>query len=348
VLPLLEHHDRARFELTCYADVAVEDAFTAALRNACARWRATAGLSDDEVFDAIRADSIDLLIDLGGHTAGNRLRVFARRPAPLSATYLGYPGSTGLSSIDFRITDSIADPPGSESLHAERLVRIDPVFLCYRLASDLPPVAPSPAQRNGFVTFGCFNNLAKVSDATISAWMGVLDAVPGSRLVLKSLAFTDPGTIELTRRRFAANGLESDAARVEFLSPRPSHLEHLRAYDRIDIALDTLGYNGTTTTCEALSMGVPVVALAGEAHASRVGASLLGSIGCADWAAKDVDGFVRLASALASDLPALAQTRATLRNRLARSSLCDQTAFVRRMEQAWVEMISASSASEQL
>lgn len=338
--PLLRHRDRTRFETFCYANLQNPDDVTVRLRGLADHWRWVSGLDDDRLAAQIREDQIDILIDLSGHTAGNRLPVFQRRPAPLQASWLGYPNTTGLSAIDYRITDAVADPAGAEQHATETLMRLEGGFLSYRPPDDAPVVAPLPAQRNGFVTFGSFNNLRKVTPQAIETWSQILNAMPTSKLVLKARPFADPMTADRYRDLFAMQGI--DEARLMFRGAIAAPAEHLAAYADIDIALDPFPYNGTTTTCEALWMGVAVIALRGNRHASRVGASLLTQTGLNDLICADRPAYVEAAATLAQDIDKLADRRAALRHRIASSSLCDGAGFCRRMEAAFDQMAGRS------
>jgi len=291
------------------------------------------------VASLIRQDQIDILVDLAGHTARNRLPVFARRPAPVQAAWLGYPNTTGLESMDCRITDAVCDPPGlTEAWHSEALVRLPGPFLCYRPAADCPSEGPLPALEAGHVTFGCCNNLAKVNGRVIEVWAGILRNLPGARLLLASRGLADPGTAARVRGDFSALGVQP--GRIDCDGAGLPLSGHLRRYRGIDIALDPFPYNGATTTCEALWMGVPVVTLAGNAHVSRVGASLLGHLGATDWVASDPAGYGAICARLAGDPAGLAAIRAGLRRRMAGSPLCDGPLFAGRLEAAWRELWS--------
>jgi predicted O-linked N-acetylglucosamine transferase (SPINDLY family) len=284
----------------------------------------------------VRQDGIDILVDLAGHSGANRLMLFARKPAPVQASWLGYPNTTGIAAIDFRITDAIADPPSADALHSETLVRLADGFLCYQPPGDARSVAPLPAFAAGHVTFGSFNNLAKVTPEVVRRWATILGAVPGSRLMLKSHSFADAGTSDRYGGLFAASGIAAE--RLDLL-PRILATEgHLASYHRIDIALDPFPYNGTTTSCEALWMGVPVVTLAGSRHAGRVGASLMSRLGLDALVAADEAAYVATAARLAGDLPALTALRDGLRERMRRSKLCDAAGFAREMEGAFLRM----------
>ncbi|MEI8259777.1 MAG: tetratricopeptide repeat protein, partial [Deltaproteobacteria bacterium] len=331
--PVLEAHDRSAFEVFCYADVRGPDATTERLRAKSEHWVPVTGLSDDALADRIRHDGIDLLFDLAGHTGQHRLAVFARRPAPVQLTWIGYPNTTGLDAMDHRITDAIADPPGaSDSLHCERLLRLPETFSCYRPPDDAPVVAPLPARAAGFVTFGCFNNPAKLGGSTLRAWGTLLGRVAGSRLHLRGRAYEDAATVSRVRELFAVTGV--DPMRVDFDPRELSVRDHLKAYARVDVALDPFPYNGTTTTCEALWMGVPVLTIAGASHAGRVGASLLTHVGLPEWIAPEAGLLAGCGAALVADLTALESLRAGLRARVRVSPLCDAPRFVRHLEQA--------------
>lgn len=326
---LLAAHDPARVEATCYADVTQPDRVTRRLELAARHWRPIFGRSDDDVAAQIRADGIDILIDLAGHLGNRRLALFARRAAPVQATWLGYPGTTGLAAIDWRITDEIADPPGpADDEHAERLMRLPTPFLCYRPPDDAPAVDARNADLP--ITFGSFNNLPKVTAATVALWAPVLGALPDARLLLKSASLADPETRARYADLFADCGIAAD--RIEMVPWVMDSAGHLGLYRRVDIALDTFPYHGTTTTCEALWMGVPVVTLAGARHAARVGASLLGTVGLDELVATTPADFQRVAIALAVDRPRLAALRSELRARAAASPLCDARGFAGRFE----------------
>jgi predicted O-linked N-acetylglucosamine transferase (SPINDLY family) len=280
---------------------------------------------------------MDVLIDLSGLTTGNMLAAFAMRPAPVQMTYLGYPNTTGVAAVDYRIVDSITDPPGAEAHAVERLLRIDPCFLCYggmeaaRVAEGPPSQAPGSG---GAVTFGSFNALQKVTDTTMRLWAEILRAVPGgrARLAVKYMSTGDEQTRARLRQRLEAAGVPAD--RIVLMAPLPEYRDHLEAYGEIDVALDTFPYNGTTTTCEALWMGVPVVTMAGRVHAARVGASLLSAAGLPDLVARDADGYVAAAVRLAQDAGRLAALRSGLREQMKRSPLCNRAGFGERFGEA--------------
>lgn len=332
--PLLTAHDRDAVEPVCYANLPKADAVTERFKQQAALWRDVDGLEPHELAELIREDRIDILVDLAGHTARNSLRAFAYKPAPVQATYIGYPNSTGLAAIDYRLVDGITDPPGDGDDHyVERLLRLPRCFLAYGPIPTAPAVQSLPAAEAGHVTFGSFNTIPKLTPSAVRLWARVLAAVPGSRLLLKALSLGDPETRERMLSLFAAEGIER--SRIDLLAYVRGQAEHLALYSRIDIALDSFPYNGTTTTCEALWMGVPVIALRGERHAGRVGASLLSAAGLEELVAESEDDYVARAQALAEDLPRLASLRQALRRRLEDSPLCDAAALARAVEAAY-------------
>lgn len=342
--PVLRQHDRGRFEVCCYSSLPIPDETTLRIKAAVDEWRDIDKLSDGEAARLIREDRIDILVDLSGHTSGSRLGIFVARPAPVQMTWLGYPNTTGLATIDYRITDGVSDPGGEDIHYSEELLRLDGCFLCYQPMTDAPEVTPLPALANGHVTFGSFNNFSKINPAVLQVWAEVLKHVPGSRLLLKCPALTDA----FVQRRVsdALQALGIGAERVDLLGHTRTRQEHLALYARVDIALDTFPYNGTTTTCEALWMGVPVVSLVGKHHAGRVGATLLRAAELADWLADTPESFLAIARARAADLAGLDRLRGSLRGPLADSSLCDAVGFVSRLEtallQAWARRVNAA------
>ena len=340
--PVIARHDRTRYESYCYHTQAYSDDTTERIARAAHAWRQVAGADDDTLARRIRDDRIDILVDLSGHTRANRLRVFARRAAPVQVTWLGYPDTTGVAAVDYRITDAIADPaPAADALHTERLLRLPVPFLTYQPPVDSPAVASRDAGNE--IVFACFNLLIKVNERTVGVWARILDDVPRARLVVKSAMLGNEETARGVREAFVARGI--DPRRVELRAWAPDRAAHLAAYNDVDIALDTFPYNGTTTTCEALWMGVPVVTLTGEMHMSRVGAVLLGATGLGDLVAADEEAYVRRAVELARDVNRRRELRAGLRARLAASKLLDHTAFTcdfeEALRQAWREWCAA-------
>lgn len=331
VEPILRHHDREKFEVICYSDNASVDELTKRLRNLELTWHECSSWNDVKLEDQIRSDDLDILIDLCGHTAKNRAMVLARKPAPVQATYLGYPGKTERPANDWLIADHHLCPAEQKIDSHERIARLGNCFLCYQPQPDLPDVAPSPFEKNGFITFGSFNHLAKLTDSTIRLWSRVLDALPDSRLVLKALPLADKETRDLTQRRFADCGI--DAARIDPLPPTVPLSAFMAEYSRMDIALDTVPYNGGTTTCDALWMGVPVVTLPGGRFCSRMGTSVLKTVGLEEFVAADEDDYVRLATTLALDTQRLTTLRSSLRDQVRDRLLCNSEEFTHDFEQ---------------
>ena len=335
--PVLAQHDRSRFEVVCYSNVALPDPMTGRLMQLADRSHTITGINDADVAERIRADGIDILVDLAGHTAGNRLDVFAMQPAPVQATYLGYPNTTGLSAIGWRVSDVYADPPGDgDAFHSERLARLPHSFLCFQPPVEAPGVQPPPCLANGHVTFGSFNVLPKVTPEVIRTWSEILQRVPHSRLLLKALGLGDAVSRAQVLARFAQQGIAAD--RITVLPMEASLEDHLARYHEMDIALDPFPFNGTTTTLEALWMGVPVVALAGDRHSGRVGASLLSNLDQADLIAATREDYVGLAVSLGGDTARLVQLRRKMRERLGASPLRDEASFVRDLERTYRDM----------
>lgn len=337
--PLFEVLDRNRFQIFCYSDVTSPDEVTERFKSHAHKWLDVSGLDDDELCRAIRSDQVDILIDLSGHTGSRiRLPVFCRKSAPIQVSWLGYPNTTGLSAIHYRLTDAIADPPGFEdNLYAERLIRLPNGFLCYRPAENAPEVGTPPFNRNGYITFGTFNMLSKISPGVIALWARILRRVKNSRLLLKCHYFADHATAEHFIRIFTDFGISRD--RIDIRSFVPGTKEHLAVYNEIDIALDTFPYNGTTTTFEALWMGVPVVTLSGDCHAARVGASIMTRLGLSGLVALTSSEYINLAENLANDVERLDKMRSSIRRALENSSLCDAVAFGKDMGDAFENMM---------
>jgi predicted O-linked N-acetylglucosamine transferase (SPINDLY family) len=326
--PILAHHDPARVEVFGYADVSALDAMTARLRGLTHQWRPTNGLTHDELTERVLGDGIDVLVDLCGHLAGSRLLAFARRPAPVQVSYLGYPGTTGLEAIGYRLADAITDPPCEPSHYAEEVVRLPGCFCCYA-----PPVTPELLRpRNGPLTFGSLHKLEKLNDGVLDLWRAVLADVPGSRLILARHVLTGE-TADCWRRRLRERGF--DLERVELRPVQAVGMRHLEVYADIDIALDVFPWSGHTTACEALWMGVPVVTLRGDRAASRMTASVLTFLGLEEWVADSPDAYRRTISTLAADRDQLAEWRRTLRSYLQSSPLCDGAQFTRGLEDVY-------------
>jgi predicted O-linked N-acetylglucosamine transferase (SPINDLY family) len=332
MLPLLQAHDHQRFEIYGYSSSNRADALTAQLRNACHHWREIRGLSDDEAAALIRRDQIDILIDLSMHMTDNRMLVFARKPAPVQATWLAYPGTTGLDAMDYRITDPYLDPPGFEDRYSEKTIRLRDSYWCFQPMSEpLDPGSP-PLTKNGFVTFGNLNNFCKVSKPTLELWARVLDRVKNSRLLILS----PPGTHRRKIAEFFA-GRSIDPARLEFVGFQP-RLKYMETYRRIDIGVDTLPYNGHTTSFDSIWMGVPVITRIGQTVVGRAGWSLLSNLGLQELASETDEGFVQIAQNLAQDRARLQELRRTLRSRMQASPLMDTQRFARSIEDLYQQM----------
>jgi predicted O-linked N-acetylglucosamine transferase (SPINDLY family) len=338
--PVLGRIDRERFAIYCYYNSDRSDDMNAGFRSLGDTWVDCRQMTDPELAARIEADRVDVLVDLAGYTNGGRLGVFARHPAVVQCAYLGYPTTTGLQAMDYRITDAVVDPEDEPSCNAERLLRLSGSYFCYggpqgRSADTAQP----PALRNGFVTFGSFNNLAKLTPRAMQLWVRVVAAVPGSKLAIKSKALVDEKTCEDVVQRFEEAGMPRE--RLQLSGWKETTEAHLAAYNSVDIALDSWPYNGATTTCEALWMGVPVVSLAGKTHASRMGKSILRAAGCEAWACDTDERYVDRAVSLTADLAKLAEVRSGLRARLQQSALMDAEHFTRGLERGFEQMLES-------
>jgi predicted O-linked N-acetylglucosamine transferase (SPINDLY family) len=347
ILPLFEHRDRESFEYTCYANVRRPDETTRRFEQSADHWRPIVGLSDEQVARQIVEDKIDILVDLALHTSSSRVLVFARKPAPIQVTFCGYPGSTGLSTIDYRFSDPYLDPIDSdESIYTEKTIRLPDSVWCYdpMEARDIP-VNPLPALENGFITFGSLNNFCKVNDTILATWAQVLQRVQNSRLILLApLGAHRQRTLD----RLAQEGI--NPSRIEFIS-RQSPRAYMQQYHRIDVGMDTFPWNGHTTSLDSFWMGVPVVSFIGPTAVGRAGWCQLCNLELSELAGKTAKQFVQLAVQLATDLPRLQQLRATLRQRMEQSPLMDAPRFARNVEaayrkiwQTWCEKISATNS----
>jgi len=336
----VENFDRRQIALVCYSDVTIRDELTARFQAAAALWRDIRGASDDRVARQIAADRIDLLVDLCGHTANNRLLLFARKPAPRQATWIGYEGTTGLEAIDYLLADRYLVPPESEPYYVERVVRLPDSHVCYEPGVALPPIALAPPQTRGPTTFGSFNNPAKYTAPVIHAWAEILRQVPGARLLLKYRGLDQPQQCERYRQWFAAEGI--DARRVEFRGFSATS-DYLASYNEVDVALDTFPFNGGATTCDALVMGVPVVTWPGETFASRHSLSFLSTAGVPQCIARDQDDYVRRAVELAGDVSRLADWRRGLRDQVLASPLCDARRFAAGVQETLLRLAGGDS-----
>jgi predicted O-linked N-acetylglucosamine transferase (SPINDLY family) len=334
--PLLSAHHRETIETFCYAEEFEPDHATERLQGVANHWRSTCGLSDEALNDLIRSDQIDILVDLAGYTKNSRIRVMAYKPAPVQVTYLGYPNTTGMPQIDYRMVDAWTDPPSQPSLCTETLVHLEDGFLCYMPPTNTPENEPPPVLKYDYVTFGSFNLLTKLSVPAARLWAKILGEVPNSRLFLKSPAFVLPSTKEYWKSFFEKEGIHPD--RLNLLGWCKDRSTHLSLYNRVDIALDTFPYNGTTTTCEALWMGVPVITLVGNSHVSRVGTSLLSTLQLGELIANSEQEYLEIAVQLAQDRDRLTLFRETIRSWMSVSPLCDSEAFAHKVEAAYRQM----------
>jgi len=334
---LLKSHDKHLVEVYCYYNNTREDSTTKRLIDESEHWRSIVNMSDKDVVSLIKQDDIDILVDLSGHTANNRLTMFAYKPAPIQVTWLGYPNTTGLSAIDYRFTDDIADPVGdADNLHSEKLIRLPNGFLCYQ-GNELAPMNDTlPSLEKGYITFGSFNNLSKITHETIEAWVKVLQSVSNSHILLKSKQFSDAKIKLKYLDIFKQEGISKE--RIELYSQLPKTEDHLALYNSIDVGLDPFPYNGTTTTCEALWMGVPTITMSGDRHSARVGASIMNHIGLKEFIAFNVDEYVDIAVKFAKNVDYLAKLRGGLRRKMQYSALCDNKTFASNIEQAYKTM----------
>jgi predicted O-linked N-acetylglucosamine transferase (SPINDLY family) len=341
--PILQCHDGGRFTITCYSDTSYPDAVTQRLKALGWQWRDCYGISDGQLLSQIQADGVQILVDLTGHTSNNRMPLLARKPAAVQVSYIGYPNTTGLKAMDYRITDAAADPPGvTDHWYTEKLIRLPGSFLCYLPPANLPEVSNLPALKNDGITFASFNNRAKITDQVIQAWSAILKLTPGSRLIVKSQALTDINVRQRLAQRFADCGIGAQQLELCGFLPFDQHFE---LYQRVDLALDTFPYNGTTTTCEALWMGVPVLALEGDHHVSRVGVSLLSGIGLNAFIARSVEDYINKAVCLSEDVNMLSHTRSMLRKMMRDSPLMDAHSLTRSLESAYEAMWRRLNAS---
>ena len=334
---LLIGHDRNKFEIYGYGDVINPDQNTEKLIEKFDFYRNIKSVDDIDAAELIKSDSIDILVDLAGHTNRNRLGVLAYKPAPIQVTYLGYPNTTGMSQVDYRFTDAIADPAGSQEFYTEKLVFLPNGFLCYNPGDIQPPIRDLPSLSKEYFLFGCFNNPKKINPIIIKIWIDLLKNVPNSKLLLKFKDGNDEQIKAYLFNLFAENGLEEPKKHVMIFGP-VSYESHLDTYNSIDIALDTYPYNGTTTTCQALLMGVPVITLTGEHHASRVGLDILSRLDMKFFSAQSPEDYVKKAIVLASKPDALSKIRATMRQRLAASPLCNYQLITNDIENAYRQM----------
>jgi predicted O-linked N-acetylglucosamine transferase (SPINDLY family) len=334
LLRVFEHHNRDEFELYCYSNRSVDDDLTCYFREHSHHWRSIRKVDTREAAGLIRRDGIDILVDLAGYSGGNRLDVFCLKPAPVQVSWLGYPNTSGIPEIDYRITDAVADPPCmSDEIHTERLLRLPGTFLCFFPPPEAPKKLVCPYRNNGYITFGSFNNLAKITPRVLEVWANIMRNLPNSRFLMKRDAFSDAEV-----RRYFEEVFESHGIAKERLLLRPSIAniyKHINFYQEVDIALDSFPYNGTTTTCEALWMGVPVVTICGDRHAARVGASILTEVGLPELIANSHEEYVEVAVAIARDDDRREFLRRNLRKMINDSLLGNGAAFTKNLEETY-------------
>jgi protein O-GlcNAc transferase len=321
---VLENLSQEQHEIICYSDRIVKDSLTCRLQAAATQWRDVPGMSDEQLAAQIRADRIDILFDLAGHTAHNRMLVFARKPAPIQVSWIGYEGTTGLAAMDYLLVDHLIVPVGSEQHYRETVLRMPDGYLCYDPPETAPPVGPPPSLEKGFATFGSFNNLAKITPEVVAVWAKILHSVPTARFVMKYRGLGDQTINKRFLDLFASNGVGPQ--RLDLL-PWSSYSDYLETYHQVDLALDPFPFSGSTITCESLWMGVPVITCPGDTFASRHGLSHLSNVGLVETIAWDRDEYVDLAVSLAGDQPRLAALRSGLRERMTASPLCDGKRF---------------------
>jgi predicted O-linked N-acetylglucosamine transferase (SPINDLY family) len=342
IAPIFAAHDRAKVEVHAYSLTPAPDAVTDELRGLVEIWRDVASLDDDALVARARADRIDVAIDLAGHTAGARLKAFAKRLAPVQVTWLGYGGTTGVATMDWYLSDARMAPPETERGLVERVWRLPRASFAFAAPAGMPGVAPSPMRAKGHATFGSFSRLVRLNDGVVAAWAEILKRVKGARLVLNALPFVDALARGRLEARFDRHGIARERLDLVYTAPQPATWA---AYGGIDVALDPFPHNGGVTTFEALWMGVPAVSMRARPPLGRYGDCLLGALGMDDWCVDDVEAYVARAVAAISDPDALAATRTGLRARMASSELCDGAGLARALEAAYAGMLSAGSSS---
>ncbi len=333
--PLLSAHDRHDIEVYAYANVHKPSSTTEYLKNKCDQYRDIVGVDCQSLVDLIKADKIDILVDLAGHTNNNSLSALAYKPAPIQISYLGYPGTTGMEQIDYRMVDSCVNTPTSEQFYVEELVYLPEPFACGSFADSGLPVSSLPVEQRGTITFGAFKNNCKINSQVLSLWAKILKANEDSRLVLRFERGGEASVKDHYLRQFEFLGVSRD--RIE-ISGWMTYLEHMRQYEKVDIGLDTFPFNGHKTTCDALWMGVPVISLVGDSFASRLGLDLLKSVGLEFFAAETESEYLAKATALAQNHQSLAKIRYSMRERISASGLCDSKTFVLGVEKAYRRM----------
>ena len=333
---ILRDHNRDNVEVYCFAHLDREDAVSHKLKQLSDHWFDITLMQDDEVAALIRSQNIDIAVDLAGHSGKSRLKVLAQRVAPVQATYLGYPATTGLPEVDYRLVDDQTDPAAYDQYATETLIRVPDCFLCY--ANEEIPIVELDEKNNNTqrVTFGSFNNASKINEQVVKVWSKLLSQTENSVLLMKHKVFDDPEVQNRYRELFKKQGI--DETQLELVGKIKDVQEHLQFYSKIEVALDTFPYNGTTTTCDALWMGVPVITLCGDRHAARVGNSLLKAIGMQDWVAHTEDEYIQKAQELASDTQNLKTVKSGLRQQMQQSVLCDGLGFVKKLETIYADL----------
>jgi predicted O-linked N-acetylglucosamine transferase (SPINDLY family) len=308
----------------------LQDEITRRIKAASSEWNEVARWNDEQLFDKIRADKIDILFDMAGHTSHNRMLVFARKPSPIQISWAGYVGTTGLEAMDYVLSDRFQTPPSVDDFYRERILRMPDGYICFDIPANGPPVSPLPALERGAVTFCCFNNPAKITPQAVEVWSRIMHRLPGSRMIFKYGGWSNADVVQRYVDMFASHAIDVD--RLEFLGFSP-HAEFLAEYHRVDLALDTFPYSGGLTTCEALWMGVPVVTCPMETFASRHSLSHTSNVGLTETVARDLQDYEEIVVSLATNLPHLAKLRSTLRDRVEQSPLCNGPRFAENWHQ---------------
>lgn len=338
LLPLLAQHDRQQFEIYCYYSKVAQDSFTEKFKALSDGWREVEPLNDAELCQLVRGDSVDILVELSGHSGGHRMLALAARIAPIQVSWLGYPHSTGVPAIDYRIVDDITDPaPKADAYASETLMRLPESFLCYQGDEFVAYQSSPPYKENGYLTFGSFNNLLKVNEDVLGAWAEILRQVPNSRMIIKAKQLSEPDEIKRIKAYFEREGVALERLKLSANFTKTEH--HLALYNSIDLALDTFPYNGTTTTFEALWMGVPTLCILGDRHAARVSASIMTRAGLEQFVCENREDYCQRAVALSREPEQLERLRPQLREQLKASTLCDAERFTRSMEAAYQSML---------
>lgn len=335
--PVFKFYNKQKFEVFCYSNIPQGDNVTELLKASVNNWIDIYGMSDEQVANQIRKDGIDVLVDLGGHTAGNKLLVFARKPAPIQVSWLGYPNTTGLDTIDYRIVDKYTDPEGvTDKFYTEKLIRMPECFSCFKPMTDIVEVNELPSLKNGYITFGSFNNVSKITPGVLELWSKIILTVPNSKLMLKYDILLADSVKKRVYDLFEQYGVSRE--RVDLVGHMASYEDHLKCYNNIDIALDPFPYNGTTTSCEALYMGVPVITLEGDRHVSRTTSSQLHNIGLSEFIATTKDEYVNIAELMSHKVEFLNTLRLQLRERVKFSPLMDGERFTKNLEIVYQDM----------